>query len=428
MNISFFNLSSRLVPSTVELNLYNEVLRFPNVPEAMPMSHLILNRVMPEHNDANEPLYGATLFRHLKAGIQEPAIKGDPVDVYHELLEAGIDNLGLHPYWSGLFYPAAQTPVYLVHGYNDYLGTVLPGMPGTINSSASKSKKQLHQPDDERPYPPDFREKPKRKFPDDLGYPRDTSWIDFLGIFSHAQFGSMQKPFIYLSLEKIYNLVYDPRFTSKVGTPLSALECYRYLSAAVLVHEMAHAMMWWPAPNGMNRTDDFEYIEEALANYIMLLHFSRPGFQVPLEMVKGFITLQSESYQGGLLLSEAFGSDNLPAIMLAQIWKLVKARDYHGPEGYSVTINDAHNYRFETRYANGNPMVRGGYSTEHEIPYEPGTYNCWQKPVGLELHAGIDAWKKLCHTLDGSKPLTNNEKETVKSTFLKALGISTWLV
>ena len=402
------------------------MLSFPHVPEAMPMSHLILNRVMPEHNDVNEPIFGATLFRHLNARIKEPSIKADPVEVYHELLDAGIDNSSLHPYWRSLFYPAAQTPVYLVHGYNDYLGTVLPGIPGTLNSSNAKAKKHK-LPEDQRPFPPEGREKPKRKIPDDLSYPRDSSWIDFLGIFSYSQFGSMQKPFIYLSLEKIHNLVHDPGFSAKVSTPLSKLECYRYLSAAVLVHEMAHAMMWWPAPNGMNRTDDFEYIEESLANYIMLLYFSRPGFEDPLEMVKGFITLQSESYQGGLLLSQAFGWDNLPAIMLAHIWKLVKARDYHGPEGYGVTINDAHDYRFETRYANGNPMVEGGYSTAHEIPYPRGSYNCWQKPVGHELHAGIDAWKKLCHTLDGSNPLTNNEKETVKSTFLKALGISTWL-
>lgn len=409
MNISFSNLSSRLVASAVELNLFNEVLRFPIVPEAMPMSHLVLNRVLSHGNEIGETPYEATLYRNLNSGIQMLPIEGDPIAIYKELLEAPMEQHRiLHPALSHLFYPAAQTPVYIVHEGDALLGYHLPGIGGPL-------------------YNPMQNDLPQDKVVEPQ-YPRDSTWIDFLGIFSTSDFCGMKKPFIYISLEKIYALVQEPRFTSKVPTLLSALECYRYLSAAVLTHEMSHAMMWWPAPKGMNCTDDFDYIEESLANYIMLLHFSRPSFQVPLDMLKGFISLQSEAYQGGLLLSEAFGSDNLPAIMLAQIWKLVKARDYHGPEGYSVTINDAHNYRFETRYANGNPMVRGGYSTEHEIPYEPGTYNCWQKPVGLELHAGIDAWKKLCHTLDGSKPLTEDEKAIVKSTFLKALGISTWLV
>jgi hypothetical protein len=409
MNISFFNLSSRLVPSTVELNLFNKVLRFPHVPEAMPMSHLILNRVMSHGNEIGEPPYEAALYRHLNSAIQMLPIEGDPIAIYKELLEVPMEQHRiLHPALSHLFYPAAQTPVYIVHEGDALLGYHLPGIGGPLYNPMQND------------LPQDRVVEPQ--------YPRDSTWIDFLGIFSTSDFCGMKKPFIYISLEKIYTLVHDPRFTSKVPTPLSALECYRYLSAAVLVHEMAHAMMWWPAPKGMNRTDDFEYVEESLANYIMLLYFSRPGFQDPLEMVKGFITLQSESYQGGLLLSQAFGWDNLPAIMLAHIWKLVKARDYHGPEGYGVTINGAHDFRFETRYANGNPMVEGGYSTAHEIPYARGSYNCWQKPVGHELHAGIDAWKKLCHTMDGSKPLTNNEKETVKSTFLKALGISTWLV
>jgi hypothetical protein len=404
-NFSFLNLNSRMLPHEVELQLCQESLSIPDFGIGVPFSGVLFDSCYPRLDPLGAPQAGkyAELIRHQGTLLSEPYDS----DEFHK---------GVYVGWipseqmKTMFHPVIQTPIYWVHADCPYLRYFEPLL--------VEEKKDIQSEDDSS---------------DNFG-----NWVDYLGLFSLSSRDKMELPLILISPEKIWNMTGAESFVTKTKSEGISQEIrFAYILAKVVLHEMAHSLMWMPG-NKREYHPNYRYIEESLANYITLIHLHaysvRTGNADIFALGSEFVKHQSPAYRGGWLLWQVFGASGYE---FAHFWRLVKSAEEGLPDSYTVTVSgepmtaDAqgmYDYEVTAYYANGNRMFNCNYPFSSKFVFgKPGEERMiWSNLTDRELINASGRWKQLCEDAD-MNALTDEIRREV-SHFTFCMGIRYYIL
>lgn len=393
----YFNLNSRLLPDKQILDFFDKLLDYKKPShKGVPFSEYLFNRILPEYPPFHlEPISGSTLYACLGANIKEVY----PMDSVESFNKRSTQIFSF-PSAPAYLNPVFQTPVYWVNAYCPLLG----------------GKK-----------------------------PWEDECEDYLGIFTVQANGQIQLPQIFISPERAYLTIEDFRILNEIPAEfkrfnelideMDSNDLFKFLLAKIFLHEFAHSLMWFPAPNGERWQPNFRFVEESLANYITLNHFycaqgrslinnsdeSDSGFR----FAKAFMSIQSPPYRAALLLWQAFGQE---ADELAYFWKQTKTIDFEEePVSFFVLRTQEGKFEYRMRDRQDN-LIQSAEFSGMDLPLLPLNEEIvyWRKPLDEELKGHVTEWAGLCCRLDGRGVLDSEDCQMIRETFLRVLGIQRW--
>ena len=388
----YFNLNSRLLPGRNSLDYFLELLNYKRpIHKGVPFSEFLFDRILPEYPPFHlGAISGTTLYTCLGANMMDFYLEKGYRD-FDKRISQGFS----YPSAPGYLNPVFQTPVYWVNEYCPLLGG---------------------------------------------NKPWEDECEDYLGIFTVQTTGQIQLPQIFISPERAHLTIEYFRSANEISAQFERFKklidatdsfyLFQFLIGNILIHEFAHSLMWFPAPNGLRWESGFQYVEESLANYLTMIHTCNDGKLELFYFVNVFISVQSSPYRGAHLLWQAFDEH---AYELAYFWKLVKAKDYvNEPVSFSlIRIGEGQfEYRMRDRQKQ---LLQTGRFTGEDLPQLPlnEEIEYWKKPGDDELMTNIQNWAKICHRFYRTAAkynfkLNKQSRDDIRNTFLRVLGIQRW--